>query len=196
MQLQQKHKEVFEIKHMTSEIENRNVTKIQSCTAEVQVLRKLLEAEKLEQKKMMDLNNLMTQKEIQHTDEIQNLATELHDMRERFKAEELKQIVKSKTILNLMREKKILAAQIRQLQGSAHQNVNKSSKKLLSTERSSDSDSEYEVEFVHSHKVVKMQRQFFVRWKGYSDRHDSWVRENDLKCPIILNKYLKQHNLK
>lgn len=54
---------------------------------------------------------------------------------------------------------------------------------------------EYEVECLLGHKKVKGVLLFLVRWKGYSSEDDTWERKDNLKCPQILNRYLKLNSL-
>jgi hypothetical protein len=45
-------------------------------------------------------------------------------------------------------------------------------------------------------KKSKKVRKFLVRWKGYSDEHDTWEPEENLRnCQNVLTKYKKEHRL-
>lgn len=58
-------------------------------------------------------------------------------------------------------------------------------------------DSEvFEVEEIIKHRGRPRNREFLVRWKGFGKDSDSWEKQNNLSCPIILKKYFKNHNLK
>lgn len=56
-------------------------------------------------------------------------------------------------------------------------------------------DDHFEVERLLSHKIQRGEQIFFVKWKGFNNRHNSWVKRNDLNCKKILYKYLKEHSL-
>jgi hypothetical protein len=45
-----------------------------------------------------------------------------------------------------------------------------------SNKSGSDSDQEYEVDFIEGHKISKDNQriQFYVRWKNYSSRDNTW----------------------
>lgn len=58
-------------------------------------------------------------------------------------------------------------------------------------------DSEvFEVEEIIKHRGRSRNREFLVRWKGFGKDSDSWEKQKNLSCPIILKKYFKNHNLK
>lgn len=74
-------------------------------------------------------------------------------------------------------QKKSLAAQVKQFQTGISQNDRKD-------------DDVYEVDKILKHKNGK-ERQFLVRWKGFTAKHDTWERESNLMCPAKLKNYLK-----
>lgn len=47
----------------------------------------------------------------------------------------------------------------------------------------------FEVENIQAHKVIEGRRKYLVRWKNFSSDDDSWVWEQNLQCPKILEKY-------
>lgn len=54
----------------------------------------------------------------------------------------------------------------------------------------------YEVEKIVRHRLMTSGRWFFVKWKGYNSRHNSWEPEKNLNgCLDILQKYLKDNGL-
>lgn len=55
---------------------------------------------------------------------------------------------------------------------------------------------EYIVENIMAHKTTKSGHKFLVHWKGYDSSEDSWVPKENLSCPRILKKYLKDNNLR
>lgn len=46
---------------------------------------------------------------------------------------------------------------------------------------------------VHTKKNGK--KEFLIRWKGYSEKHDTWEPEDNLNCPEIISKYLAKADL-
>ena len=55
----------------------------------------------------------------------------------------------------------------------------------------------YEVEKIISHRDVVLDngqttREYFIKWKGYSDSESSWVKDKDMNCPKLLQKYKKK----
>ncbi|XP_063244548.1 chromobox protein homolog 5-like isoform X2 [Bacillus rossius redtenbacheri] len=54
-------------------------------------------------------------------------------------------------------------------------------------------DEEYEVESVVDSRQYKGKRQFKIRWKGYGEDNDTWEFEDNLKCPEIIEVYLKEN---
>lgn len=136
------------------------------------------------QHKQREINNLQVN-ERKYTANIKNVIEELNDLKKRYESEKFKQNENVKTISNLTREKKLLTSQISQLI-STHQVAMKSVKQKTASEKSCNSEEEYEVEFISDHKIVRNKRKFLVRWKGFSPKHDCWVKEDDLNCPLIL----------
>jgi len=55
----------------------------------------------------------------------------------------------------------------------------------------------YEVEKILSSKTVGATRKFFVKWKKYSSRYNSWEPEKNFDgCLDLLLQYLKKKNLR
>lgn len=61
------------------------------------------------------------------------------------------------------------------------------------------SETEYVVEQILKHKVVRKgdttEWRFLIRWKGFDSSSDTWERKENLHCPAILKKYFKANNL-
>lgn len=179
---------------LRSKNDNQFNTQICGLTAELDEIKKQLDTEQSKQKERLDF---MSKMEEQHANQIQGLTIQLNDFKQRFESEKLKQVENSKIIFNLMREKKLLSAQVKQLELNTNRCMTQSSVIKLPSDKQSeeeDTDSEYEVDFIVNHKIVRKQRQFLVRWKGYPPSHDSWVKEQSLNCPLILKSYLKDRN--
>lgn len=58
-------------------------------------------------------------------------------------------------------------------------------------------NNEFEVECLLNHKIHSNGEQmFFVKWKGFNNRHNSWVKRSNLSCEKMLQSYSKQHKLR
>ncbi|KAG8233830.1 hypothetical protein J437_LFUL008052 [Ladona fulva] len=53
-----------------------------------------------------------------------------------------------------------------------------------------------EVESILAVRTVKNRRRYKVHWKGLSAEEDSWVNENKLSCPEILQDFLRKQKEK
>lgn len=197
-------KEIDQVPYVTESIPRFGSEKhITSLQAEKEnIIKELLIVKSDSQKQHLQLQH--NQKEIsesnlliaEQTQRIKSLTVELQTLKKDLDAEKIEKIEKMKIISSLTRDKNLLSAQVKQLQLNTR-HVTKSTVTKPPTESSSDSDEGFEVECILSHKRInKRLCQFYVRWKGYSQDHDCWVKETDLHCPVILNAYLEKHNLK
>lgn len=55
---------------------------------------------------------------------------------------------------------------------------------------------QFEVERLLKHRIKNGELMFFVKWKDFNNRHNSWVKQSNLSCKKILHDYLKRHELK
>lgn len=86
--------------------------------------------------------------------------------------------------VHLRREKKLLAAQVKQLLLASN-----AQKQVTSDESSCDEN--FEVNFIRNHKIdINGTRKFLIRWRNFSAKHDTWEKESNLNCPDILRQYL------
>lgn len=53
-------------------------------------------------------------------------------------------------------------------------------------------DDHYTVEKIIKHRGSPGNRQYFVKWKDYGTRHNSWIHERDFDSSVMINKYWKQ----
>lgn len=107
---------------------------------------------------------------------------------------DLKEKLNSKCIL---KENQRLVAKVCDMRRSTTMNITPKKTTFESEkEKENDSDSQvYEVEYLIDHRGRKPKREFLVRWRGFSERYDTWESEINLSCPKILKEYLKRHRL-
>jgi hypothetical protein len=50
----------------------------------------------------------------------------------------------------------------------------------------------YEVERILKKRTRNGKLQFLIRWKGYSQKHDQWVNQEDIVSPMMIKNFLEQ----
>lgn len=58
--------------------------------------------------------------------------------------------------------------------------------------RRSDVKKQYEVERLLTHKSENGKQKFLVKWKGYDNRHNSWIERKNLRCQQLLREYFEK----
>ena len=79
------------------------------------------------------------------------------------------------------------------LQAPPEEEIEIKEREPVEPEEELDSDPEvYEFEEILDQRFYKGENQYFVKWKGYTPRYNSWVDSTDLNAPDLLAKFCRQ----
>ncbi|XP_029451038.1 chromobox protein homolog 5 [Rhinatrema bivittatum] len=70
--------------------------------------------------------------------------------------------------------------------------MGKKNKRTLD-DASSEEEEEYVVERVLDRRVMKGQVEYLLKWKGFSDEHNTWEPEKNLDCPELISEFMKKY---
>jgi hypothetical protein len=56
-----------------------------------------------------------------------------------------------------------------------------------------DGEPEWEIEAITGTRLYRNQRQYRIRWKGYSSAHDSWEAETGIHAPELVQDFLRRY---
>lgn len=99
-----------------------------------------------------------------------------------------------KIVSSLKRERQLLLARIKQYKTGM--GLRKSLDDPNKQVEEATEDEDYEVDAILKHKETRNGRQYLIRWKGYDSSEDTWEKEINLKCPEILNTYIRSIDMK
>ncbi|XP_072947714.1 uncharacterized protein [Epargyreus clarus] len=60
-------------------------------------------------------------------------------------------------------------------------------------EENDDENAEYEVDrILEVHHKKNGEREFYIHWKGWSNKYDSWEPESNLNCPELIKRFMNK----
>lgn len=187
------HKKKKELTSLRSELEVAEL-KIKSLDSANERKMRVLN-EKLAERKMAINNSVEENGKLAM--QLSQIKIELSQCKAKLSSEKSINAAKAETISKISGENRhLLSARLKQYQSSVARRQNDISSDSTFIAQNN-APKEYEVERFLSHKIKNRKRFFFVHWKGYSSKHDSWESEDNVRnCPEILSAYLKGNNLR
>lgn len=127
-------------------------------------------------------NKKLSEKTVEYKKQIQRMIFEHNEAIDRMNSLQKMELQDLKSKLHPVDSNHSIASQ------KPARNVNKRAK-------TENSENEYEVECLLKHKFEGKHEQYLVKWKGFDNRHNSWVDRKNLNCKALIDNYLKNNNL-
>ena len=58
-----------------------------------------------------------------------------------------------------------------------------------------DDEPEWEVEQILDERMQRSEKQYLIRWKGYSNAHDSWEPRENIKAPLLMAEFEERRSV-